>query len=101
MVNGEVEFRTINDLPMKYEKPDSNIEETLKPAEFIFLLDCSHSMYWEMPSFDGQGTINSIRLAVKALRLFLHSLPAGSKFNVIAFGTEFHAFFNESQPYNE
>lgn len=42
-----------------------------------------------------------IRLAVEALKLFLHSLPLGSKFNVISFGSNFSKLFPESIDYNE
>jgi hypothetical protein len=42
-----------------------------------------------------------IKLAVGALKLFLHSIPLGSKFNVYSFGSEFKKIFNESVEYNE
>jgi hypothetical protein len=42
-----------------------------------------------------------IKLAVEALKLFLHSLPIGSKFNVISFGSNFEKLFPESVEYNE
>ena len=42
-----------------------------------------------------------IKLAVQALKLFLHSLPLGSKFNVISFGTNFTKLFPSSQVYSE
>jgi hypothetical protein len=42
-----------------------------------------------------------IKLAVEALKLFLHSIPPDSKFNVYSFGTEFKKIFNESVKYNE
>ena len=42
-----------------------------------------------------------IQLAVGALKLFLHSLPLGSKFNVVSFGTDFKKLFPDSVEYNE
>lgn len=42
-----------------------------------------------------------IHLAVKALKLFLHSLPLGCKFNVYSFGSEFEQVFVKSQAYNQ
>lgn len=44
----------------------------------------------------------TIRLAREALKLFLMSLPAGSKFNVIGYGSEFEVVFDErSVDYND
>ena len=42
-----------------------------------------------------------IELAVGALKLFLHSLPIGSKFNVVSFGSKFAKLFPDSVEYNE
>jgi hypothetical protein len=42
-----------------------------------------------------------IELAVEALKLFLHSIPLGSKFNVYSFGSDFEKLFDESVVYNE
>jgi von Willebrand factor A domain-containing protein 5 len=42
-----------------------------------------------------------IKLAVGALKLFLHSLPIGSKFNVVSFGSDFTKIFPQSVVYNE
>lgn len=55
-----------------------NLEIAPKVKEYIFLIDRSGSMYG-----------SPIKLAVSALKLFLHSLPVGSKFNVVSFGTHF------------
>eukprot|EP00347_Sterkiella_histriomuscorum_P015189 403357978 len=61
-----------------------------KLLEYIFLIDRSGSM-------DG----DRIQLAVQALKLFLHSLPMGSKFNVVSFGSKYNKLFEESQLYNQ
>lgn len=44
-----------------------------------------------------------IEISVEALKLFLHSLPPGSMFNIISFGTNFHSMdnLNECIEYNE
>ena len=41
-----------------------------------------------------------IELAVEALKLFLHSIPLGSKFNVYSFGSDFEKLFDASVVYN-
>jgi len=71
-------------LPMK--QGSSNI----KASEYLFLIDRSGSMYGE-----------SIALAVEALKLFVHSLPMGSKFNIISYGSKFDCMFKDSMTYNE
>ena len=47
------------------------------PREFVFVIDCSGSMHGE-----------PISKARKALLLALRSMPAGSAFNVLRFGSE-------------
>ena len=42
-----------------------------------------------------------IELAVKAAIYFLKSLPVGSFFNIISFGSKFDALFLQSQPYED
>ena len=42
-----------------------------------------------------------IKLAVEALKLFLHSLPIGSKFNVVSYGSNYKKLFEQSMPYND
>jgi hypothetical protein len=44
---------------------------------------------------------NPINLACEALILFLHSIPLGSRFNVISFGSTFIKVFDQSVEYNE
>jgi len=78
---------------MKSTDNDENDVE-LDPAEFIFLIDMSGSMYWS----EVQKPIN---LAQGALRLFLHSLPDGSKFNIVQYGSRFTSTFPKSVVYDE
>ena len=59
-------------------------------GEFIFVLDCSGSMMGDR-----------IEMAKKSLVLFLKSLPLGSKFNVVQFGSMYAYFFEESQEYTD
>jgi uncharacterized protein with von Willebrand factor type A (vWA) domain len=60
-----------------------------EPNEYIFVIDRSGSMY------------QSIILARQALKLFLYSLPVGSKFNIISYGSSFDSLFPESVEYTE
>mmetsp|Transcript_28937 Transcript_28937/g.27868 ORF Transcript_28937/g.27868 Transcript_28937/m.27868 type:complete len:99 (+) Transcript_28937:390-686(+) len=62
----------------------------IKPSEYIFLIDRSGSMCGK-----------SIELAVEALKLFVHSLPWGSKFNIVSYGTEYDCMFSKSIKYDE
>jgi von Willebrand factor A domain-containing protein 5 len=57
---------------------EEEIEITPKLNEYIFVIDRSGSM---------EGA--PIKLANQALKLFLHSLPLGCKFNVVSFGSDF------------
>ena len=75
-----------SDLVKQNELEDCEDEDIeLLPQEFIFLIDRSGSMYF------GQ---NAITMAKEALKIFIHSLPEGSKFNVCSFGTEFQFLFD-------
>jgi hypothetical protein len=40
-------------------------------------------------------------LAVEALKLFLHSLPLGSKFNIVSFGSKFEPLYKAPIEYND
>ena len=42
-----------------------------------------------------------IDLAKQALKLFLHSLPIGAKFNIVSFGSDFSLLFPESREYSD
>ena len=70
----------------KYE--DNMINET--PGLFIFLIDQSGSMRGK-----------SIDLVKQALLLFIQSLPEGSYFQLIGFGTSFKKYNEEPVPYNQ
>ena len=70
----------------KYEK--NEINET--PGLFIFLIDQSGSMGGK-----------SIELVKQALLLFIQSLPAGSYFQLIGFGTSFKKYNEQPVEYNQ
>ena len=70
----------------KYE--DNMINET--PGLFIFLIDQSGSMSGK-----------SIDLVKQALLLFIQSLPEGSYFQLIGFGTSFKKYNEEPVAYNQ
>ena len=67
-------------------QPQFAVEQA--PSELVFVLDRSGSM---------GGT--SIAEAKNALQLCLRSLPEGSRFNVISFGSTFQSVFPESRQY--
>ena len=71
-----------------YEPQDDFAEPKL--YEYIFLIDRSGSMHGK-----------SMKLAIEALKVFVHSLPLGSKFNIFSFGTLYTKVFNESQIYTD
>lgn len=68
-------------------------DEDLPAQEFIFLIDRSGSMYW------GDKAIVS---AKRALEIFMHSLPDGSKFNICGYGSDYEFLFDQTVvEYNE
>lgn len=69
---------------------DSDEEEDMGPGEFIFVIDRSGSM--------GFGS-NRIDLAKQALTLFIQSIPTGSKFDIVSFGSRYNQMFNGSVEY--
>ena len=73
----------------RYKKEKKEEEEIMNPALFIFLLDQSGSM-------DG----DRIKIAAKALELFIQSLPAGSYYQIIGFGSDFEPYDKEPLEYN-
>ena len=76
---------------VQYKYACSNSENNyLNPAIFIFLIDQSGSM-----------SGSAIKVASKALLLFLQSLPGGSYYQIIGFGSDFKAYDKEPKEYNE
>ena len=67
--------------------PNYKLKET-KPCEFVFVVDCSGSM---------AGV--KMENAKKALQLYLKSIPQGSIFNVVTFGSSYHSLFKHSSEY--
>lgn len=70
------------------EEEDDNEKDETYPALFIFLIDQSGSM---------EG--DSIQIVRKALNLFLQSLPVGSYYQLIGFGTKFNKYDNAPREY--
>lgn len=62
----------------------------LYPSEFLFVIDCSGSM---------SGT--NIQAATEMLITCVQSLPSGSYFNIIAFGSHFRQLFHASEMYSK
>ena len=81
-----IQYRYIN----KKSKLKKNNELNLNPALFIFLIDQSGSMSDE-----------PIKVASKALLLFLQSLPVGSYYQIIGFGSTFKKYDEEPKVYNQ
>ena len=81
-----IQYRCIN----KKSEFEKNEEINLNPALFIFLIDQSGSM-----------SGSPIKVASKALLLFLQSLPAGSYYQIIGFGSSFKKYDEEPKEYNQ
>ena len=71
-----------------YDKYESNAMND-SPGVFYFLIDQSGSM-----------SGSSINIAKKSMKLFLQSLPSGSFFDIIGFGSSFKSYFNLPLEYN-
>jgi von Willebrand factor A domain-containing protein 5 len=67
-----------------------NYKNSMKPGEFYFVLDRSGSMYG-----------STIETAKKALMLFIRSIPPGSRFNIISFGSTFESMFAKPAEYTQ
>ena len=74
----------------RYRKEKSEKDEEISyPALFIFLLDQSGSM---------EG--NKIKIASKALELFIQSLPTSSYYQIIGFGSDYKVYDDIPKEYN-
>ena len=81
-----IQYRNITKKPENGKINDLN----LNPALFIFLIDQSGSMIG-----------NPIKVASKAILLFLQSLPAGSYYQLIGFGSKFIKYDLEPNEYKQ
>ena len=70
------------------EKNNENAYNTLNPSLFIFLIDQSGSM-----------SGSSMEMAKEALILFLQSLPAGSYYQIIGFGSDYEKYDKKPKEY--
>ena len=77
-----IQYRNIS------KKSDNKEDLQLNPSLFIFLIDQSGSM-----------SGNAIKVASKALLLFLQSLPAGSYYQIIGFGSNFKKYDEKPKEY--
>lgn len=69
---------------------NTNLESSMKPGEYYFVLDRSGSMH-------GQP----MDTAKEALILFIRSIPTGSVFNVVSFGSSFEQIFTGVSDYDQ
>merc|ERR1712013_245157 len=69
--------------------PKTPISE-LPAKEYVFVVDCSGSMSGER-----------IQSAGKTLQLLINSLPVGSFFNIVRFGSSYESLFREPKEYNK
>jgi len=79
-----------NNYFIQYRYKDNNKNESTNSALFIFLIDQSGSM-----------SGNQIKIASKALQLFIRSLPAGSYYQIIGFGSDFIKYDEIPKEYNK
>ena len=90
---GENSFVLNYKLDEKKNSPSDNKNDKedikLNPAIFIFLIDQSGSM-----------SGSPIKVASKALLLFLQSLPVGSYYQIIGFGSDYKMYDNIPKEYN-
>jgi ubiquitin len=67
-----------------------DLDSNLIPGEFYFILDRSYSM-----------TGDPMATAKEALKLFIRSIPPGSMFNVLSFGSTFEQIFESVTEYDQ
>jgi hypothetical protein len=87
--DAELTYTHFKSEPQEEETEEEETKDTNVESEYIFLIDRSYSME------------ESIKLAREALQLFLHSLPYGSKFNIVSYGSKHQAMFPQSVLYND
>ena len=75
---------------IQYRYKNTNKDNFNKPALFIFLIDESGSMSGK-----------SIKITKEALKIFIQSLPPGSYFQLIAFGSNFIKLDEVPKEYNK
>ena len=75
---------------IQYRYKNTNKDNFNKPALFIFLIDESGSMIGR-----------SIKITKEALKIFIQSLPPGSYFQLIAFGSNFIKLDEVPKEYNK
>ena len=86
----EKEINYINQYKFKPKENQENANNILSPSLFIFLLDQSGSM-----------SGHSMEVASKALILFLQSLPAGSYYQIIGFGSNYEKYDLKPKEYTQ
>jgi len=65
-------------------KPNQQGGGKLQGRDYTIIIDRSGSMY------------NAIKLASEAVMIFLHSIPYGSYFNIVSYGSKFEMMFPTS-----
>jgi Ca-activated chloride channel family protein len=81
--------------------PDEYAEDTAK--DYIIVVDRSGSMSSGLQGWSGNHSKSKTKMdyAREATKLFIQSLPEGSKFNIVSFGSEHSKLFDESVDYTE
>jgi hypothetical protein len=80
----------------------------LEGGEFIILIDRSGSMGDSFGQWSGSSSVaeedrnkKKIDYAKEATKLFVQSLPAGCKFNIVSFGSNYTSLFPSSADYTD
>jgi Ca-activated chloride channel family protein len=97
-----LDFKTVSQAPLCITETDPVSQETFTSVGFKLNLpkEPSEAVDREFLFFlDRSGSMNGarIQIACEALVLFLKSIPTGSSFNVISFGTDFTLMFDQSK----